>query len=451
MDSKDNRAAAALSATSGLALRQRAESIFREKSAPSPDSFDALSPEASRQMLHELSVHQIELEMQNEELRRAHEELRRAHEELDASRACYVDLYDLAPVGYCTVSENGLILQANLNAATLLGVNRGQLVKRPIFQFIFSEDQDIYYLHNKQLIATGEPQSCELRMAKQDGTPFWAHLEAISARDDDGAPVLRIVLNDITVRKQAEEQLREMALLLEEKVNDRTKQLRAVSAQLSMLEERERRLLALELHDNLCQLLAAIKIKLNSLGADSPRPSVNQIVRLVDEADLSARMITLQLSPPILHTFGLMPALEWLAEEDERRYGLVVQFDNKISCMKPINYETRALLYRSVRELLFNIVKHAQVSDAGLSCLCHNQKLVLIVSDNGCGFDAANFPGILSGQQSFGLSSIYQRITNIGGEMDIESRPGNGTTVTLTVPCRIAEEESRIDPDYSCR
>ena len=93
-------------------------------------------------MLHELRVHQIELEMQNEELRRA-------QAELDAARARYFDLYDLAPVGYCTLSEQGLILEANLTAATLLGVARGALVKQPFTRFILKEDQDIYYLHRK--------------------------------------------------------------------------------------------------------------------------------------------------------------------------------------------------------------------------------------------------------------------------------------------------------------
>src|ERR1039458_767612 len=96
-------------------LRRRAEEIDRGEAVQVPDNLQGLSPEETRRMLHELRVHQIELEMQNEELRRA-------QAELDAERAAYFDLYDLAPVGYCTVSEPGLILQANLTAAGLLGV-----------------------------------------------------------------------------------------------------------------------------------------------------------------------------------------------------------------------------------------------------------------------------------------------------------------------------------------
>ena len=191
---------AASSASSGPALRRRAEAVFRGNPAQSPEKLKALSPQEKQLMLHELHVHQIELEMQNEELRRA-------QVELDASRARYFDLYDLAPVGYCTISEPGLILEANLTAATLLGVARGALGKRPISQFIVREDQDIYYLHRKRLFDTSEPQAFELRMVKNEGTQFWAHWAATAAHHADSAPELRAVLTDITARKQAEEAL----------------------------------------------------------------------------------------------------------------------------------------------------------------------------------------------------------------------------------------------------
>ncbi|MEX2493846.1 MAG: PAS domain S-box protein [Nitrospirales bacterium] len=182
-------------------LRKRAEEMAREHATGSPEHLEALSSEETRRMLHELQVHQIELEMQNEELRMA-------QTELDAARARYFDLYNLAPVGYCTLSEPGLILEANLTAATLLGVARSALGKQPITRFIFREDQDIYYLHRKHLFETGEPQVCELRMVKKDGAPFWARLEATVAKGADGAPVGRIVLSDITERKGVEQVLR---------------------------------------------------------------------------------------------------------------------------------------------------------------------------------------------------------------------------------------------------
>jgi PAS domain S-box-containing protein len=145
-------------------------------------------------MIHELRVHQIELEMQNEELRQT-------QVEIIATRERYFDLYDLAPVGYITLCKNGLIQKANLWVANLLGMPRGALVGQPISKFLSKDDQDGYYLFQKQLFATGEPQTCELRMVKIDGSPFWGQLSATDARNADNAPVCRIVLIDITERK----------------------------------------------------------------------------------------------------------------------------------------------------------------------------------------------------------------------------------------------------------
>ncbi len=141
---------------------------------------------------------QIELELQNEELRTS-------QEALHISQERYFDLYDFAPVGYCTISEQGLILEANLTTANLLGLPRGELVNQPISRFIVKEDADIYYLLHKQLSKIGEAQKCELRMVN-DGKQIWMQL-SITTAQDNGAPVLRIVMNDINERKRAEEAL----------------------------------------------------------------------------------------------------------------------------------------------------------------------------------------------------------------------------------------------------
>ncbi len=173
----------------GHTLRQRAEEI--EEKAPRRHE--------DKHVLHELRVHQIELMMQNEELQRA-------QLELDASRTRYFDLYDLAPVGYCTLNEKGLVLEANLTAATLLGVARGALAKQPISRFILKEDQDIYYRYRKELFETGLPKACELRMVKKGGTILWVRMEAIISQDADRKPVCRVVLSDITERKFQEDE-----------------------------------------------------------------------------------------------------------------------------------------------------------------------------------------------------------------------------------------------------
>ncbi|MCX7005159.1 MAG: PAS domain-containing protein, partial [bacterium] len=200
-------------------LRRLAEEIFQ--AAPKvPEDLTTLTPDAVRRTLHELRVHQIELEMQNEELRTA-------QEELDAARAHYFDLYNLAPIGYVSVNEKGLILEANLTAATLLGVARGALVRQRVSQFILHDDQKIYYWHRKQLFATGAPQTCELRMVSQAGTPFWARLDATAApapstspeQADDGAPVCRIVLSDITVHQQDAENVKALLGTIQQEKN----------------------------------------------------------------------------------------------------------------------------------------------------------------------------------------------------------------------------------------
>jgi PAS domain S-box-containing protein len=193
-------------------LRRQAEEIVREKGAWSPENLGKLSPEETQQTLHELYVHQIELEMQNEELRRTQVELDRARER-------YFDLYDLAPVGYCTLSEKGLIQEANLTASTLLGVARGALIKQPLTRFILPEDQDIYYHRRKQLFETGAPQAYELRIVKKDGAQFWAHLEATAAKDEGGALVCRVVLSDNPERKRGEERLQKTKDFLDRIIN----------------------------------------------------------------------------------------------------------------------------------------------------------------------------------------------------------------------------------------
>jgi PAS domain S-box-containing protein/putative nucleotidyltransferase with HDIG domain len=152
-----------------------------------------MSAEALDHAFHELGVHQIELEMQNEELRRI-------RDELDISQARYFDFYDMAPVGYCTVRGSGLIDQVNLTAAALFGMDRALLVQQEITHFILPDDQDIFYLMRQRIIETREPQSCELRFVKQDGTQFWAHLDALAVPGDGGTPSLRVVMTDINER-----------------------------------------------------------------------------------------------------------------------------------------------------------------------------------------------------------------------------------------------------------
>ena len=182
-------------------LRRLAEEKAEALQTRLPES---LSPEDAGRLIHELQVHQIELEMQNEELRRA-------QGELEASRARYFDLYDLAPVGYLTLGEQGPILEANLTAAGLLGLARRDLTNQPLSRYILPEDQDIYYRHHRQLLETGTSRQCEIRMLRANAPPFWARLESTVVRDgESGDCVCRVVVSDIDARKQAEERLADL-------------------------------------------------------------------------------------------------------------------------------------------------------------------------------------------------------------------------------------------------
>ncbi|HCZ17322.1 MAG TPA: hypothetical protein DHV85_22705 [Candidatus Accumulibacter sp.] len=202
-------------ASAGPDLRSRAEESLRRQSAHREASAEAVLPESAQRTLHELRVYQVELEMQNEELRSA-------QVALEAARARNVELYDLAPVGYCTVSRQGLILEANLSAATLLGIQRATLIGQPLSRYIQGDDADRFHLQRRQILDTGEPLSGELRMLTAAGTPFWAQLSASAAPAADGTPALYVVLSDVTARKQAELELARHRDHLEELVQERT-------------------------------------------------------------------------------------------------------------------------------------------------------------------------------------------------------------------------------------
>ena len=203
------------------ALRQRAEAQAR---AQEPAALAAQTPEEIQRVLHELRVHQIELEMQNEELRTA-------QAVTEAVRVRYFDLYDLAPVGYCTVSEKGLILEANLTAATLLNTARSALVTQPLTRLILKEDQDLFYRLHKQLLATGDAQECELRLVKPDGAFFWAHLTSTAAEAEDGAPVARMTFSDVSERMQAEEALRKSERFLRSTIDGQSAEIAVLDDQ----------------------------------------------------------------------------------------------------------------------------------------------------------------------------------------------------------------------------
>ncbi len=185
-----------------LALRLQAEAIVRDKAAMTSRAPEALTIAGMQRALHELQVHQIELEMQNEELRNT-------QLLLEISRARYFELYDLAPVGYCTVNDGGLVVEANLAAAALLGLARGAVLGQRISRFIGIHHQDTYYRLRQQLLDTGSPQTCELELLLHNGTLCWVQITTSAAKDAAGEPAQHLVMADISESKVMAAAMRE--------------------------------------------------------------------------------------------------------------------------------------------------------------------------------------------------------------------------------------------------
>jgi PAS domain S-box-containing protein len=196
-----------------IELRRLAQESLKNKPISEPISEDI------GRLIHELQTHKIELEMQNEELLRT-------LKALEESNNKYSDLYDFAPVGYFTIHKDGIIIEANLTGANLLGVERGLLIGKPLSRFIFRDDQDSYYLYSKHVFETKERQICKIRLVRKDKTQFHAQLESIVMQNHDGNDnQYRTIISDISESKLAEESLKKAQADLETQIEQRTREL----------------------------------------------------------------------------------------------------------------------------------------------------------------------------------------------------------------------------------
>jgi signal transduction histidine kinase len=208
--------------------------------------------------------------------------------------------------------------------------------------------------------------------------------------------------------------------------------LRAMMADLLLTEERERRRLAVDLHDGLSQTIALVQLKLRALReitGDSARSSLDELEELVKQANRASRSISFELSPPVLHDFGLEPAVQWLVEHIQTRYGIEITLKND-GQPKPSDEKTRVILFRSIRELLINAAKHAHARRVLVSLERDDKRLSVTVEDDGVGME----PKAMYVKGS-GLFSIHERLSHVGGSMHIESAPGRGTSIRLSSPC----------------
>lgn len=212
--------------------------------------------------------------------------------------------------------------------------------------------------------------------------------------------------------------------------------LRSLASELTLAEERERRKLALCLHDNIGQGLAVAKLKLETLGYLLPQEHQNRVhdvLLLIKQIIADTRSITFDISPPILYELGFKQAVLWLSDHFRKQFGLNVA----VQCNEQdiaLSEGVRVMLFRSIQELLANVVKHAQASVVNIILKTDGKEVQATVEDNGVGFDVdaqSYYPSVVGG---FGLFSIRERIAHLGGRVVIQSNPGNGTQIKLCVP-----------------
>ncbi len=224
----------------------------------------------------------------------------------------------------------------------------------------------------------------------------------------------------------------------EQRIRDYQRQLRQMASELSLIEERERRRIATDLHDRIGQTLAVARIKLSGIRDGAPDVPLDEVMQLLERAIADTRSLTFELSPPVLHELGFEAALEWLTTRFRDEHGVAAEFtDDKSS--KPLGEDMRIVVFQAVRELLHNVAKHAAASLVTVSATTTGNFIHIRVADDGCGFDLEALSARRDNQQGFGLFSIRERLAYLGGQMQIVTTPGNGTTVTLVVPPRSAE------------
>lgn len=390
-------------------LRRRAEEkVAAMEAAEAPTTGDPV------RLLHELHVHKAELEMQNEELRRA-------QAELEASRARYRDLYDQAPVGYCTVNEAGMIVEANLTAARLLGVSRGTLVRQALSHFVCAEDQDHWYRQRRRLLGSGDPRLGELRLRRPGRPWFWAQLDIMAEEGCGTPPVCRVAITDITARKRLEVE-RETAL-----------------ARLALAEERERQRLSRELHDRTAQDLVALAVGLKSLDrCPATGPLRGQLLMelqgMVGDLQQQVRWLAWDLSARELVEGGLEDALRSYVELWSERTGTPADFISRGLGGERLPELVETAVYRIAREALANVERHARARSVS-ALLEYDEGLArLTVEDDGCGFDPEAVQESSGASPKLGLLGMKQRVVLVGGTLLIESSPGAGTTVLARIP-----------------
>lgn len=349
------------------------------------------------------------------------------------------------------LDREGLVTTWNVGAERLTGYQEVEILGRHYESFYPAEElasgQPARDLQMTAASAQDSRVEQDRWMVRKDSTRFIANVVVTGLRDERGS--LRgyaVVIRDVTERKTADEALHRLTAELEQRVTARTRELlvlrdrlRAFAMQLNLTEQRERRRLANDLHDYLAQLLVVVRLKVLQAA---PLIADGKAARLLKEADEAitqsveyTRSLVAKLAPPSLHDFGLTEALEWLASQMQR-HGLAIVVHQDIETLA-LPEDHAVLMYQSIRELLFNVLKHAAATQATLSVtVTPHETLEVTVADDGQGFDPAAIDLPAIGSKCFGLFSTRERMEVLGGRLELSSAVGQGTRATLSMPYR---------------
>jgi two-component system sensor histidine kinase UhpB len=362
-----------------------------------------------------------------------------AEQMIAESEARFRATFEQAAVGIAHVGTDGRFLRINRKFCSIVGYPAGELLERTFQEITHPEDLDTDLDQVRQLLA-GEKDtySLEKRYVRKDGGTVWVNLTVSLVRDETGAPQNFVsVIEDISRRKQAEAKIREYQA-----------RLKAMTSQLTLAEEKERRAIAADLHDHVGHSLALARMQLSAIPASTSALEINLLVKDISNILLKAlqetRSLMFELSSPSMNEIGLSAAIsEWLEDHIGKRHDLKTAFVEHIADDRhmTLDADVRAMLFRNVRELLANVVKHARADSVRVCLTCDAAGVIIIVvEDDGVGFDPADVDIKMREDVGFGLFSIQERMADLGGAFEIQSAPGRGARATLTLPAAPLED-----------
>ncbi len=352
-----------------------------------------------------------------------------AEDALKASEEKYRRFYEDAPLGSQSLDASGNFLDVNKEWLRVLGYSKEEVIGRCFADFLASESLEMFARNFPRFKAGGATRGAEFDLMKKDGSRITVSYDGNIEYDSEGRfKRTHCIMHDISDRKRAEQRL----------LQNQT-QLKSLASELVLAEERERKRIAIHMHDDVCQNLAYSKMKLQIVYAamddQTQQDSMTEVSDTLTRLMQDVRTLTFELSSPVLSEFGLEAAVShWLTEQIEQRHGITTAFTDD-GQPKPLEEDIQALLFRSVRELLTNVAKHSQANRVEVSLSREEDQIMICLEDDGIGF-APDKVVVGHDTGGFGLFSIRERLSQFEGSMDIDSKPGQGCKATLRAPLR---------------